>query len=225
MPMATWLELEHELRLLRLKIGQTVSPRQHRRRRSWRGRSGLRVNLGCGAHTIPGWVNVDAIRERGVDLRQDLRRPLPFDTASCRLIFAHHVLEHFHYPDEALSVLTECRRVAAPDGCLRVVVPDLGMYVKRYSGERGQPPLRELIGPTEPLDTRAEQLHLGLWRGRAHKFAYDEETLGRLLELAGFEHVERVSFGRSAFNSQIVQDRTEHWYPKESLYMEARPGS
>jgi predicted SAM-dependent methyltransferase len=223
--MATWLELEHELQLLWLNIAQSASPRQRRRRQAWRGRSGLKVNLGCGAHTIAGWVNVDGIRGAGVDVRQDLRRALPFDTASCRFIFAHHVLEHFRYPDEALSVLRECRRVAAPGGCLRIVVPDLEVYVRRYSGEGDSPPLRDLIGPTRPLDLRGEHFHLGLWRGGSHKFAYDEETLRGLLQLAGFGTVERVSFGRSGCNAEIVQDRTEPWFPIESLYMEARPGA
>jgi predicted SAM-dependent methyltransferase len=224
LPMETWLELEHELRLLWLNVAQSVSPRQRLRRRRWRGRSGFKANLGCGAHTIPGWVNVDAIRGAGIDLRQDLRRALPFDTASCRLIFAHHLLEHFRYPDQALSFLRECRRVAAPDACLRIVVPDLEVYVGRYRGERDRPPLQELIGPTEPLNLRGEQFHLGLWRGGSHKFAYDEETLRGLLQLAGFQTVERVSFGQSGCDAEIVQDRTESWFHKESLYMEGRPG-
>jgi predicted SAM-dependent methyltransferase len=222
MPMRIWLALEHELRLIRIRLANAVLPWRRRRLRAYHRRQGLKLNLGCGAHRLDGWVNVDGAARHPVDLRIDLRRPLPFGDGSSELVFSHHVLEHLEYPDEALAFLRECRRVMAPQGVLRVVVPDLERYARNYLTEEGRVQLGGLIGETEPLNEPAEWLHEGLWRYHAHLFAYDESTLAGLLRLAGFTNVERVEFGESSV-PELARDRDEYWYPAESLYMEARP--
>jgi predicted SAM-dependent methyltransferase len=222
MPMQMWLELERQLRLARLNAANAVLPWRRSRLRAYAGKRELKLHLGCGDQLLAGWVNVDAVP--GVDLRQDLRRPLRLADESCRMIFCHHVLEHLAYPEEAVRLLRECRRVLAPDGWLRIVVPDLEAYARGYLGQAGHSPPRELSGPTQPLDLPGEHLSLGLWRWGSHKFAYDARTLAGLLELAGFERVERRRFGESALGPELAQDRGEEWYRRESLYMEASPG-
>ena len=224
MPMRAWLALERELRLAGTRAGNAVLPGRRRARSAWRGARGLKLNLGCGAHVLEGWVNVDAVRRPGVDLAQDLRRPLPLDDGSASLVFSHHVLEHLHYPDEALALLRECRRVLEPDGWLRVVVPDLDFYARSYTdGPEGHARLREMVGVTAPLDTPAEALNQGLRLGEGHLFAYDAETLAGLLRLAGFSRVERSAFRQSGLGPELARDREQPWFQLESLYMEARP--
>jgi predicted SAM-dependent methyltransferase len=219
MPMQVWLEVERQSRLALLNVANVVLPWRRSRLRAYAQSRELRLHIGCGDRLLAGWVNVDAVP--GVDLRQDLRRPLRLADGSCRMIFGHHVLEHLSYPEEALGLLRECRRVLAADGWIRIVVPDLEAYARGYCEQQGYPRPRELSGPTQPLDLPGEHVSLGLWRWGSHKFAYDAGTLGGLLELAGFERIERRQFGESVLGPELAQDRTEEWYRRESLYMEA----
>jgi predicted SAM-dependent methyltransferase len=225
MPMEVWLELERQLRLLRLNAANAILPWRRPRRRRFARLRDVKLHLGSGDQVLSGWLNVDAASVPGVNLRQDLRRPLPLRDGSCRMIFCHHVLEHLSYPEEALALLRECQRLLSPAGWIRIVVPDLEAYARAYCGVEGHPPVSELSGPTEPLDLPGEQFSLGLWRWRSHKFAYDAETLAGLLQLAGFERVERRQFGESALGPELAQDRTEEYYRRESLYMEATPAA
>lgn len=90
-----------------------------------------RLNVGCGAHFHPAWVNVDIAPADPSVLKHDLRRPLPFADGAFQAVYHSHVLEHLHRPS-AMSLLRECHRVLAPGGVLRVVVPDLETIAKLY---------------------------------------------------------------------------------------------
>jgi len=56
---------------------------------------------------------------------------LPYLDGSFRFVYSEHFLEHL-FLDEAMALLHEIRRVLAPDGTLRIVVPDadLRSYAK-----------------------------------------------------------------------------------------------
>ncbi len=84
----------------------------------------VRLNLGCGANAIPGFVNVDILPGAGVDVVADLREPLPFTDGAADLVYASHVLEHFP-TEEIPSILADWRRVLRDGGLLLVAVPDL----------------------------------------------------------------------------------------------------
>src|SRR5262245_51380761 len=96
-------------------------------------------------------------------------------------------------PSEALTFLRECRRVLKPGGILHVVVPDaegaIGQYVKRQPGQTGN----EWWGP-KWCNTEMHRINYLFRQGREHKYAYDEETLTRVLEGVGFVDVKRRPF-------------------------------
>jgi hypothetical protein len=119
----------------------------------------IRLNLGCGLQTPPGWVNVDGswnarlakfptIRKifAAVNLLRpdkaavpwspnifihDIRKPLPFADGSTSAVFASHVLEHL-YRNEAQQLIRESHRVLCTGGILRVIVPDLEAIIREY---------------------------------------------------------------------------------------------
>ena len=173
----------------------------------------VRLNLGCGDKKKPGWVNVDLYAPEA-DLRLDLREPLPFPDGSIIHIYCEHFFEHLEYPDvddamatvletperssEALGFLRECRRVLAPGGVLDILVPDaerkIGMYVKRR--EDAFPVGRDWWGPAW-CDTPMHCINYLFRQGREHKYAYDEETLTRAFETAGFVDVRRRPYDPS----------------------------
>ena len=88
------------------------------------GASPLRLNLGCGRNSLPGWVNVDAVKLPGVDVVADLdgvrATPLPFDGDSVDEFLLSHVIEHIKDP---LGLMQELHRVAKPGARLVARTP------------------------------------------------------------------------------------------------------
>jgi cephalosporin hydroxylase/predicted SAM-dependent methyltransferase len=89
------------------------------------------LNLGCGAHFHPDWLNLDLVPSGPNVQRHDLRKPLPFGAGEFSAVYHSHVLEHMRH-SEALPFLRECHRVLATGGVLRVAVPDLETIGRLY---------------------------------------------------------------------------------------------
>ncbi|HJZ77590.1 MAG TPA: methyltransferase domain-containing protein [Vicinamibacterales bacterium] len=123
---------------------------------------GVRVNVGSGPVSAPGWINVDGSWQarlagrrwlaplvsaalgvevghwpRGIRYR-DIRRGLGYADRSVAVVYASHTLEHL-YRDEALRFLRDVRRSLVPGGVCRVVVPDLAAIVGWYLAHRREP--------------------------------------------------------------------------------------
>lgn len=82
---------------------------------------GLRLNLGCGRRSLPGFYGVDHIALPGVDILADLNEPfdaLPDDCVDA--IYCRHTLEHV---GRFLELVTELYRVTRPGGRIEVIVP------------------------------------------------------------------------------------------------------
>lgn len=100
-----------------------------------------KVNLACGGVfvTDQGWINLDYGASNAAVQHTDLlgRLPLPDDHAS--LVYSSHFLEHIPR-DQVAGFLTECRRILAPGGVLRLVLPDLENLCRAYlkHRERGE---------------------------------------------------------------------------------------
>jgi len=92
---------------------------------------GRLLNLGCGGHFHRDWVNVDFQAPARRVIAHDLRTRLPFDDASCAVVYHSHVLEHLAR-SQALPFLRECHRVLVSGGILRVAVPDLETIARLY---------------------------------------------------------------------------------------------
>ena len=125
---------------------------------------GLKLHLGCGSTVVPGWENLDkspgvvlarvpglrrallragflsseqadAIFPPGI-IRVDVRRGLPYPTASARYLYSSHMIEHMARW-QALELVRECARVLEPRGALRFATPDLAVLVEGYAQGNG----------------------------------------------------------------------------------------
>ncbi|MBN1461275.1 MAG: methyltransferase domain-containing protein [Armatimonadetes bacterium] len=181
----------------------------------------MKLNLGCGARVIDGWVNVDfapgarlakipLYRMANKKLRltrldwdsrivvHDLTKTFPWPDSSADAIYTSHTLEHFG-KEEGRRFLEECHRVLRRNGVLRVIVPDFRLVVAKY------------IEGEIRADDFVSQLGVGLaGRGRSlkdrlaplfqfpHKCMYDTTRLLEILDELGF-----VASSRAPFESDI----------------------
>jgi predicted SAM-dependent methyltransferase len=158
------------------------------------GDSPLKLNCGSGTFLKPGWVNID-MEAKVAELQLDLREKLPFPDSSVSYIYSEHFFEHLEYPVETSTFLAESLRVLIPGGHFRVGVPDtewpLIAYVRedhnyfRLARERWHPAY---------CDTKMHSINYHFRQGSQHKYAYDYETLAKLLAQAGFAQVQRSEF-------------------------------
>lgn len=178
---------------------------------------------------------------------RDLRHGIPFEENTFDLVYHSHLLEHIDH-EHALDFLRECYRVLKRGGVLRVVVPDLESWARRYMASLDSQPrsstaeheqivaslLEQMVrrAPTtrdaQPRFVRfLESVFLGdsLSTGWAHRWMYDQHTLGALLIRAGFSDPAKVEAGESrvdgwgVYGLDLNDDGTE--YKPGSLRMEA----
>jgi len=155
-----------------------------------------KINLGSGSVCKRGYLNVDLFP--GGDLTLDLRRGLPFESDCCEMIFSEHFFEHLEYPEPVCFLLRECLRVLRPGGVLRFSVPDTEWPLHDY---RDGPEAPYFLSCKENswwhpsyCTTRLEHINFHFCQNGEHRFAYDEETLSKVLDLAGFNDIKRVDF-------------------------------
>lgn len=89
-----------------------------------RGDGRFLLNLGCGHHPLPGWINTDInTRELGIQ-RMDAAGCYPFADESVDLIYSEHMFEHLT-PQQQFDMLKECYRVLRHGGRMRLATPNL----------------------------------------------------------------------------------------------------
>jgi len=172
------------------------------------------LNVGCNKKVFPHMINIDYSWFPGIDLTADIRRRLPISDKRLRGIYCEHVLEHLPF-DTVPFCLSEWRRVLRPGGVVRVIVPDAELYLQTYcrigSGEDVRFPYHE--------PAKTPMMHVNrTFRSDGHQYAYDFETLARLLGEAHFEDITRCEHRRGR-DEHLLLDSDERRV--ESLRVEA----
>jgi predicted SAM-dependent methyltransferase len=186
-----------------------------------------RVNIGCGPFPAPGWVNLDVLPFPDV-YYWDCRRGLPFSDGTVDAIYSEHSFEHLDLDAEAKPYLRECLRCLRTGGIIRLVVPDAGGYLRAYGKTWDQiAAMRPLVRDgnrwrdswsNNVYSTQMQFINFMFRQDYEHKYAYDAETMIRLLEETGFSKAVRQSFGIS-LDPEMAPDRKDR--SGESLYVEA----
>jgi len=201
---------------IRLRIWNTASLQRARIRHFLRScQRPVFLNLGAGPRGIVGdhWLNVDGFKYPNVHFLIDLSRPLPFPDSAFDGVFCEHVLEHFSLGQGEI-LLREVRRVLCSGGCLRIVVPDAELALRRYLDMPA-----ELVAKRCTAGETAMEVINSLFRQRyEHQFMYDWPTMEKVLQKAGFTRIRHVRFSEPANNATVLDDPR---YERESLYVEA----
>jgi predicted SAM-dependent methyltransferase len=164
-----------------------------------------RLHVGSGQESIPGWTNIDNRPLPGVDCVLDVRRGLPFhDVAS---IYAEHFLEHLSL-DEGLAFLSECRRVLAEHGVLRLSTPNLDwVWATHYRSS----------WPSD-ADALRDCLQLNrAFHGWGHRFLYNGPMLAAAARSVGFAKIVFCRYGQSEVPGLAGLERHETWQDSPEL--------
>lgn len=83
---------------------------------------GKKLNLGCGHTKMPGFINIDKMKENFPDICYDLeiKQPLPFVDNSIDFVFGSHVIEHIR---NIFVLFGELHRVCKPGAKLMFITP------------------------------------------------------------------------------------------------------
>jgi SAM-dependent methyltransferase len=164
----------------------------------------LRLNIGCGANPLTGWINIDRVaRAPGVVTDVD-PTALPYPDASVDEALAEHVFEHFSFAEEA-AVWREMARVLRPGGTLAIEVPDFEWVCATFLAAKDE--WREFYVVGHPdhyagcgraLDQRwgiLQTMFFGNQNGpcQFHRSAYSADKLRAIARLLGFQAIEVVS--------------------------------
>ena len=195
--------------------------------------SEIKINIGCGLSGISGWHNLDnsptvtlsriPVLNRLLktpawphDVRRfDVRKGLPFADGSVRYIYSSHTFEHFTATESA-AVAKECFRVLAPNGILRIVVPDLELIAREYLSDSSPLAAQTFLARM----SLSHSIHDVIHPGSNHSQMFDGKSLVQLLRDAGFERASVSTFKTSVI-PEIDQIELEV-RRNESLYVEAQ---
>jgi predicted SAM-dependent methyltransferase len=182
---------------------------------------GLVLDVGCGPNIDPRKINLDYGWRPGIDICCDITKGLPLKDEYVAGVFTEHCIEHISF-DAALFVFGEFRRVMKPGAYVRIIVPDLQIYVEKYNlfCETG-----ELSMPYANGDVRADGIYSPamsvnrIIREHGHQFIYDFATMAAILKKIGFTDISKASCGHGTDRSLIFDNPGR---AVESLYVEAR---
>ena len=80
-----------------------------------------KLNLGCGRDILDGYINLDFIEGKGVDVVHDLNEfPYPFEDDYFGEIEAISIIEHL---DKTQKAIEELHRISKPGAKIKIIVP------------------------------------------------------------------------------------------------------
>jgi hypothetical protein len=168
------------LRNMRAKVRSELDAQQsfiqHYRNLQQLEGEGIKVNVGAGPSTIPGYVAVDANAIYGHSVVQ-MSPYLALPKARISEIYLAHVLEHFpHWQTE--GILANYYRLLKPNCTLRISVPDFRWISDKYNqGADLEDYLQALYGGQD-------------YDFNTHLTIFDERYLRRLLWKVGFRKIQ-----------------------------------
>lgn len=194
----------------------------------------MKLNLGCGAHVVDGWINVDyslgarlsrvpflrainkkiRLFELDWDSRiyiHNLTLPFPWKDATVDIVYSSHTLEHLS-KEEGNVFLRECHRVLKKGGIIRIVVPDLAPIVKAYYDKHLRADdVLEKLGANYVKSNNTLKTFLIPYIQFPHKCMYDTPSLVSILSDVGFQASSRKPYESNIEDIEEIEikSRTE----------------
>jgi predicted SAM-dependent methyltransferase len=152
----------------------------------------LKLNLGCGKHTLKGYVNIDIVKTTPeTTVANIMNLPFYYKSYSVSEIYLRHVIEHF-YEDEIKMLLKDFHWILKPKGKLVIETVDFKLIMKGWQeGKLSKELLNEfLFGFYAHERTREREAYM------LHKYTFDYYLLAKFLVEAGFNNIKYYSPGK-----------------------------
>lgn len=178
--------------------------------------SDVRLHLGCGERSIPGYCNVDIRPMPHVQVVTSADSLSMFADNSAEVVYASHLLEHFPR-DRIQEVLSEWFRVLKPGGVLRLSVPDFDRLLEVY--KRAGSNIDLVLGPLVGRQDHPYNFHYVI---------FNSSSLSDHLRNAGFGDVRKWDWrttDHSAvddYSRAVYRDESDGTEIPISLNLEAR---
>ncbi|QEL17136.1 class I SAM-dependent methyltransferase [Limnoglobus roseus] len=134
----------------------------------------IRLNLGCGEKPLPDYINCDGRALADVLVIADVRA-LPFTDGTVDEIASAHLVEHFRQHHLETVILPYWKKLLKPGGTLRVICPNWESMIRRVNR-----------GEMSMVDFKHVTFGGQDYQGDDHFSMYTPQSLGELLERAGF---------------------------------------
>jgi predicted SAM-dependent methyltransferase len=184
-------------------------------------------------------ISIFKHKEVGGDvINHNVVNGLPFEDSSVQCIFSSHFIEHLTF-EESINFLKECYRVLRPNGILRIICPDIMIWVNKiYKGT-----------DVNFFQTYKDSLDVDFWENSVyhikdkvktntqvlnsmifnwgHKWMWDFESLKMELESVGFGSVEQMEHLKSnigrieEIETRLSKDKIEA-RNLESMFVECK---
>ncbi|MCY3831964.1 MAG: methyltransferase domain-containing protein [Chloroflexi bacterium] len=161
-----------------------------------------RLQIGAGYNLLSGWLNTTLYPFAAGAVYLDASQPFPIPTGAFDYVFSEHVIEHLEF-EEGAAMLRESARILKSGGRIRLATPDLARIIALYTQPNSaaqQAYIRWIMDSFRPQVGEYNPAHVinHSFHGWRHKFIYDEATLAKALEGAGFDMITRMLPGESA---------------------------
>ena len=183
-----WQSPDPRLRKMGLNLLQIGGDTWNRCGRGW-----LNIDGAFDAGDAPGLVEnvpiADGSGRAVMRFEANARSRLPFANASVLLIYSEHMLEHMS-PAAGVNLLSECWRVLAPGGLLRVVTPDVSKYARALVNGDADGFLKRHAARFPPMDAfgsppSATTMLNNIMRNYGHEWIYSPDEFERAALRAG----------------------------------------
>lgn len=192
-----------------------------------------KFNLGCGDKLYKDFLNIgywSALESGGLYkdlngsvgtfmLNHDLVNGIPAEDNSLDLIYHSHMLEHLSYED-GINFIKECYRALKPNGRMRILVPDLELWINAYSSRNRFffEQYRKILNSN--IYVTNASIFMGMLHNHEHKCGYDFESLSWVLGNAGFIEIEKKLYADSQIEGIIEIEPSMPLRTMESLCVE-----
>ena len=182
------------------------------------------LNIGYWSHLTPGMIYKDVNgTENTFMLNHDLCNGIPAVDDSLDLVYHAHMLEHLSYTD-GIQFLRECYRVLRSGGMMRILVPDLELWINAYTNNNKFffDQYRRFGGIDPDIYVEKAAVFMGMLHNHEHKCGYDFASLKWVVEYVGFQGVTRTLFASGDVDNLEVLEPMDPIKIMESLCIECR---
>ena len=185
------------------------------------------INLGSGPKIVRGCINIDFFTTPGIDYGADLRYPLKIANNSIDGIFCEHALEHLTY-NHVDNLLKECNRIMKPGAYIRIVLPDLSLFMKNYVDKNNDWFMiweSLMFINSSDKERRKRRMNTNLQaisfvtQEYGHVSSWDVETISFYLKRNNFCDIGKCGF-RQGHDEKLLIDQNEEDRKFVSLYIE-----